>query len=62
MAFDYEKEKKEFLAELEAGKFDIEYLPNSSPDYEEFEKEDLDAFNEHLESSDFKVLVAEALK
>jgi len=62
MANDYEKEKEEFLAELKAGKFDIEYLPNSSPDYEKLDKEDLDAFNKHLESSDFKSLVDEALK
>ena len=62
MANDYEKEKEEFLVELKAGKYDIEYLPNSGPDYGKLDKEDLDAFNKHLESSDFKSLVDEALK
>jgi hypothetical protein len=62
MADDYAKEKEEFLAELKAGKYDIEYLPNSSLDYEELDKEDMDAFNTHLESGDFKSLIDEALK
>ena len=59
---DFEKEKEEFVNELKDGKFSIEYLPNSSVDYETLENRDMEAFDEHLKSKEFKTLVDEVFK
>jgi hypothetical protein len=57
---DYEKEEKEFLAELEAGKFCIQRLPNKADDYQKIEEKNFEAFKEYLSSDAFKVLNTEA--
>jgi len=62
MAIDYNKEEKDFLAELNAGKFKIERIPNTAPDYQEYEDRDLTAFGNYLKSDSFKALNSEASK
>jgi hypothetical protein len=62
MGFDYDKEERDFLAELEAGKFGIERIPNTASDYQDKEDRDLAAFNNYLSSDSFKTLNAEASK
>jgi hypothetical protein len=57
---DYEKEEKEFLAELEEGKFRIQRLPNKADDYQKKEEKNFEAFNEYLNSDAFKTLNTEA--
>ena len=59
-AVDYDKEERDFLAELEAGKFGIERIPNTASDYQAKEDRDLAAFNNYLRSDAFKTLNAEA--
>jgi len=61
MSIDYEKEKQEFIAEIEAGKHDIEILPNEEVDYQQNINDDFVAFSEHLNSEEAKKLVAETL-
>ena len=61
MAFDYDKEERDFLAELEAGKFGIERIPNTAEDYQvKKEGRDVAAFNNYLRSDSFNTLNAEA--
>ena len=62
MNFDYEKEKKEFIAELEAGEYDVEIFPNEEVDYEQSANDDFLAFSEHLNSEEAKKLVTETFK
>ena len=62
MNFDYEKEKKEFIVELEAGKYDVEIFPNEEIDYEQNVNDDFIAFSEHLNSEESKKLVAETFE
>jgi len=62
MNFDYDKEEQDFLAELKAGKFGSERIPNAAPDYQDKEDRDLAAFNNYLRSDSFKFLNAEASK
>jgi len=59
MNFDYEKEKKEFIDELEAGEYNIEIFPNEEVDYDHSVNDDVLAFGEHLNSEEAKKLVAE---
>ena len=60
MDFDYAKAEKEFRDELEAGKFDIEYMPDSGSYDKEMESRDLAAFDDYLSSQPFKALGYEA--
>jgi len=62
MNFDYEKEKKEFIAELEAEEYDAETSPNEEVDYEQNTNDDFLAFSEHLNSEEAKKLVAETIE
>ena len=62
MPFDYDKEEKTFIKELEEGKFQIERLPNKSNDYQQKEERDLTAFDNYLKSDSFKSLNTEASK
>jgi len=62
MNFDYEKEKKEFIAELEGGEYDVEIFPNEEIDYEQNANDDFLAFSEHLNSEESKKLVAETFE
>jgi len=50
----YEKEERDFLEELEAGKFYVEVLEDEGPAREEKEDSDVAAFEASLESEDFK--------
>jgi len=59
MNFDYEKEKEDFITELEAGNYDIEISPNEERDYDQSVNDDVLAFNEHLNSEEAKKLAAE---
>ena len=59
MNFDYEKEKKEFIDELEAGEYNIEISPNEEVDYDQSVNDDVSAFSEHLNSEEAKKLAAE---
>ena len=60
MDLDYEKEGREFLAELDAGKFSIERIPNNAADYQDKEDRDVAAFDTYLQSESFKTLNDEA--
>jgi len=60
MAFDYSEEKKEFIAELEAGEYDLEISPNKGMDYRDIEDSDFFAFKENLDSAGSKSLFTEA--
>jgi hypothetical protein len=62
MSVNYDKEERDFLAELDAGKFGIERIPNTSSDYQAKEDRDLAAFKNYLRSDSFKTLNAEASK
>jgi hypothetical protein len=62
MNFDYEKEKKDFIAELEAGEYDVETSPNEEMDYEQSANGDFLAFSEHLNSEEAKKLAAETFR
>ena len=62
MGVDFDKEEQDFLNELNVGKFKIERIPNTAPDYQEYENRDLIAFNNYLKSESFKVLNTEASK
>jgi len=62
MGFDYDKEERDFLIELESGKFGIERIPNTATDYQEKEDRDVAAFSNYLRSDSFKILNAEASK
>jgi len=59
---NYENEKKEFIAELTAGKHDIDIFPNEEADYQHNINDDFEAFCEHLKSNSSKILSAEVLK
>jgi len=61
MNSDYDKEKKEFIKELENGEFDVEIFPNNAEDYEQNINDDFSAFSEHLNSEVAKKLIAETL-
>jgi hypothetical protein len=60
MAFDYEAERRQFLAELKNGDFTIERIPNKGEDYSEKESRDIQAYNDYLNSNAFKQLNDEA--
>jgi len=62
MAIDYDNEEKQFLDELNAGKFKIARIPNTAEDYQNYEDRDLAAYNNYLHSDAFKALDAEASK
>jgi hypothetical protein len=62
MAVDYDKEESDFLAELNAGKYKIERIPNEAVDYQKKEDRDLEAFGNYLNSASFKALNDEASK
>ena len=62
MNSDYEKGKKDFIAELEAGEYDLEIFPNEEPDYEQSINDDFVAFSEHLNAECSKALIAETFK
>ena len=59
---DYDKEEKEFLADLNAGKYKHEHIPNTVEDYQNYEDRDLTAYNNYLHSAAFRALDAEASK
>jgi hypothetical protein len=59
MAIDYSGEKKEFIAELEAGEYDLDISPNRGMDYRDIEDSDFLAFRENLDSVSSKALIAE---
>jgi len=61
MKVNYEAEKKEFIAELEAGEFDIATLTNEEADYQTVEEDDFLAFREHLNSDEAKTLSTKIL-
>jgi hypothetical protein len=61
MAVDYSEEKKEFIAELEAGEYDLDISPNRGMDYRDIEDSDFLAFRENLDSVSSKALIAENL-
>jgi hypothetical protein len=58
MDFDYDKEERVFLAELNAGQFGIERIPNTETDYGEKEDRDVEAYGNYLVSESFKALNA----
>jgi len=60
VAIDYSEEKKEFIAELEAGEYDLDISPNRGMDYRDIEDSDFLAFKENLDSAGSKALIAEA--
>jgi hypothetical protein len=62
MAVDYDAEEKQFLDELNAGKFTIERFPNAADDYQKYEDRDLASYDRYLHSAAFKALDAEASK
>jgi len=59
MAVDYSKEKTDFIAELEAGEYDLEISPNRGMDYRDIEDSDFFAFKENLDSAGSKAFIAE---
>jgi len=59
MAVDYSREKEEFMAELEAGEYDLEISSNRGMDYRDIEDGDFLAFKENLDSAGSKALIAE---
>jgi len=59
---DYDKEEKEFLADLNTGKYTIDRIPNTADDYQKYEDRDLAAYGKYLQSAAFKALDAEASK
>ena len=61
--FDYDKEEKKFIKELNEGKFKTGSLPNAGTDYDDKKgARDLEAFDDYLNSESFKILNAEATK
>jgi len=62
MMFDYGKEERTFLAELESGKYGIERISNTAEKYRDKEPRDEAVFREYLQSDSFKSLDAEASK
>ena len=62
MGIDFDKEEQDFLNELNGGKFKIERIPNTAPDYQGYEDRDLAAFEDYLKSDSFKLLNTEAAK
>jgi hypothetical protein len=62
MAVDFGKEEKEFLDDLNAGKYKVERCPNTSDDYQNYEDRDRVAFEKYLKSAAFKALDSEASK
>jgi len=59
LSVDFSREKEEFIAELEAGEYDIEISPNRGMDYREIEDSDLLAFRENLDSAGSRALITE---
>jgi len=59
MVIDYSVEKKGFIAELEAGEYDLDISPNRGMDYRDIEDSDFLAFKENLDSVSSKALIAE---
>jgi len=59
MVIDYNKEKEEFIAELEAGEYDLEISPNRGMDYRDIEDSDFIAFRENLDSVSSRALIVE---
>jgi len=62
MDIDFKKEEQTFIAELKAGEFAIERIPNEGRNYQENEKRDIIAFEEYLGSDLYKSLAAEAIR
>ena len=62
MIFDYSKEEKTFLVELEAGKYGIERISNNADKYRDKEARDEAAYKDYLQSDSFKALDTEASK
>ena len=62
MKLDPEVLKNEFIAELKAGKYDADILPNEEIDYQTVQKEEFEAFKEYLNSNDAKEFCAEILR
>ena len=58
---DYAKIEQEFIDEMEAGKFNIEVMPNNDVDYALLEDSDYEAFKAHLKSDSAKALCRKAL-
>ena len=58
MAIDYSEEKKGFIAELEAGEYDLDISTNRGMDYRDIEDSDFLAFRENLDSVSSKALIA----
>jgi hypothetical protein len=58
--FDFIKEEKEFIRELETGKYSIKSIPNSARDFRDVENRDLDIFDNYIKSDFFKILNDEA--
>ena len=56
MGIDFDKEEQKFREELNEGKFKIERVSNTSPDYRDFEERDLNGFNNYIKSDSFKTL------
>ena len=56
---DFEKEKRAFIAELEAGEYDIDIFPNEESDYQQNINDDVQAFSDHLNSEGARTLSAE---
>jgi hypothetical protein len=59
MVIDYSREKEEFIAEIEAGEYDLEISPNRGMDYRDIEDSDFLAFKENLDSASSKALITE---
>jgi len=59
LSIDFSREKEEFLAELEAGEYDLEISPNRGMDYRDIEDSDFLAFKENLDSAGSKALITE---
>ena len=62
MMFDYGKEERTFLAELESGKYGIERISNTADKYRDKEPRDEAVFKDYLQSDSFKALDAEVSK
>ncbi|MDR2629699.1 MAG: hypothetical protein LBC60_02130 [Spirochaetaceae bacterium] len=62
MDFDYDKEEQAFLAELNAGMFGIERIPNKADDYSAKEDRDVNAYSDYLKSDSFKFLNDKVVK
>jgi hypothetical protein len=62
MGLDYEKMKNEFIAELLAGDYDTDILPNEEVDYQSIQNGDFEAFKEYLKSDNAKILSSKILE